>query len=204
MSEHLFDQIFAQMPRPVAGEIVGVRLGQTLTTYDLVVWPQTAGFTGAFQFTQVLWKGQQAGGACEKHTPLSVGQKVAVDFAEGDYNRPIIEDVWPDDSTQLPSDSAHRWRIHGVAISIDVEGNVTLQVPQDKGITINNHNGSQVVRVLENGSVELGDGTLRRLIDERIVEAFNTHTHPTPAGPSSAPTSLLVVGAVATTDVRGS
>lgn len=204
MNEHLFDQIMAQLPRPVAGEIVGVKTGDTLTTYDLIIWPQTAGFTGAFQFSRVLYLGQQAGGSCEKHTPLVVGQKVAVEFAEGDYNRPLIVDLWPDDSTQIPSDDAHRWRINGVQIAIDVEGNVTLQLPQNKGITISNHSGNQVVRVLENGSVELGDGTLRRLIDERIVEAFNTHTHPTPAGPSSVPTSLIVVGAVATTDVRGS
>ena len=54
-------------------------------------------------------------------------------------------------------------------------------------------------------AVELAGGTLRKLIDERVVEAFNAHTHPTAAlGSPSTPTTPLVLANVATEKTKAS
>lgn len=53
--------------------------------------------------------------------------------------------------------------------------------------------------------VELADGTLRKLIDERLVDKFNAHTHPTAGtGAPSAPTAPLVLADVATAKTKAS
>ena len=54
-------------------------------------------------------------------------------------------------------------------------------------------------------SVELADGALRKLIDERLVDAFNQHTHPTAGtGAPSTPTTPLVLANVATAKTKAS
>lgn len=54
-------------------------------------------------------------------------------------------------------------------------------------------------------AVELAGGTLRKLIDERLVDAFNSHTHPTAGtGAPSAPTTPLVLANVATAKTKAS
>jgi phage gp45-like len=53
--------------------------------------------------------------------------------------------------------------------------------------------------------VELADGAQRKLMDERLVDAFNNHVHATAAtGPPSMPTTPLVLADVATTKTKGS
>jgi len=54
-------------------------------------------------------------------------------------------------------------------------------------------------------AVELAGGSLRKLIDERLVDAFNSHTHPTAAlGSPSMPTTPLVLANVATEKTKAS
>jgi phage gp45-like len=54
-------------------------------------------------------------------------------------------------------------------------------------------------------AVELAGGTLKKLIDERLVDAFNSHTHPTAAlGSPSPPTTPLVLANVATEKTKAS
>ena len=180
LPEHLFDQILAQHPRPVLGKVCGIHHGtdaNPLTLYDVEVWPQSAGFTGSFQFNRVVFLGQQSGGAIEKNDPLAVGQKVALEFAEGDYNRPMILGRWGDKSTALRSESGKHpqadWKINGLLVSVEKGGDVVLQLPETKTIIVKDKDGNQVVKVTEGGVVELGDGTLRRLVDERIVAAIH-------------------------------
>ena len=139
LPEHLFDQMMASLPRPVLGEVRGVHHGtdrQPLTTYDVAIFPQTPGYTATITLNRIPYRGQQAGGAIEQSVPLLVGQKVAVEFAEGDYNRPHIEAVWGDKTTALRTDSSTypqpTWTINGVVILIDKEGNVSIQIPENK------------------------------------------------------------------------
>lgn len=222
LPEHLFDQMLAQHPRPVLGKVCGVHHGtdaNPLTLYDVEVWPQTAGFTGSFQFNRVVFLGQQAGGVIEKNVPLVVGQKVALEFAEGDYNRPVILGTWGDKTTTLRSEAGKHpqadWKINGLLVSVEKDGDVTLQLPESKTIIVKDKDGNQVVKVTEGGVVELGDGTLRRLVDERIVAAIHGLSWTIPAltvsGVSTNPSATTGVTAgaftindVACEDVKGS
>jgi len=51
--------------------------------------------------------------------------------------------------------------------------------------------------------VELGQGTMRRLVDERLIEKYNTHQHAGAFTPPNAP-SLITADDVCTTDTRAS
>lgn len=222
LPEHLFDQVMAQHPRPVLGVVRGVRHGtdaNPLTLYDVEIWPQTAGFTGSFQFNSVVFLGQQAGGAIEKNDPLVVGQKVALEFAEGDYNRPMILERWGDKSTALQSEANKHpqadWKINGLLVSVEKDGDVVLQLPEAKTITIKDKDGNQIVKISEGGGVELGDGTLRRVVDERIVAAIHGLSWTIPAltvsGLATMPSATtgvfggsFTVNDVACEDVTGS
>ena len=200
LPEHLFDQMIASLPRPVLGTVKGVHHGtdrQPLTTYDVEIYPQTAGYTATVNLNRVPYRGQQAGGAIEQSNPLLVGQKVAVEFAEGDYNRPHIEGVWGDKTTTLRTDSSTypqpTWSINGVVILIDKDGNVSIQLPENKTLTIKDKDGNRVTKVSEDGSVELGDGTMKRLLNEAAVSILQAHIHADPAtgftGPALTPPS---------------
>jgi len=104
-----------QFPRPVLGKVVGVHYapkigGDTIpfVLYDVEVWAQTPGFTGALSFCNIPHLGQQSGGVIEQCVPLCVGQIVNLEFEEGDYNRPVILGKWLDSKSNLltsPSDA---------------------------------------------------------------------------------------------------
>jgi hypothetical protein len=65
------------------------------------------------------------------------------------------------------------WKINGLLVSVEKDGDVVLQLPEAKTITIKDKDGNQIVKISEGGGVELGDGTLRRVVDERIVAAIH-------------------------------
>lgn len=52
-------------------------------------------------------------------------------------------------------------------------------------------------------SIKLGDNALLSLIDERIVQIFNTHTHPSAGGATGAPTTPIVKENVSTKILKG-
>ncbi len=53
-------------------------------------------------------------------------------------------------------------------------------------------------------SIKIGDGAMMSLIDERIVQFINTHTHGSPAGATTPPTVLIVKESVSTKIVKAS
>ena len=69
-------------------------------------------------------------------------------------------------------------------------------------------NASQEIKITSTGNIELGSGTLKKLVTDTFVGLFNSHTHNFPAPPASgAPTGPplipLVEASVCTTKVTG-
>jgi phage baseplate assembly protein V len=86
-----------------------------------------------------------------------------------------------------------------ISPDIKLTSDTTVEISGDSKVTINSETKVEVNcdDVAINGSkVELGgsDGTMRKLIDERLIELFNAHTHG-----GLVPTSPLTLEAVATT-----
>lgn len=75
----------------------------------------------------------------------------------------------------------------GCKIEIDKAGNMKIEA------------GGKLK--LECGDIEVGDSTMRALVDERIVNSYNTHTHASPGAP---PAVLLVASQVTTSDTKAS
>jgi phage gp45-like len=86
-----------------------------------------------------------------------------------------------------------------ISPDIKLTSDSTVEISGDSKVTINSDTKVEVNcdDVVINGSkVELGgsDGTMRKLIDERLIDLFNAHTHG-----GLVPTSPLTLDAVATT-----
>jgi hypothetical protein len=48
------------------------------------------------------------------------------------------------------------------------------------------------VKIKKNGDVEIGGATATALVRDSFIDAFNTHTHPSPAGATSPPTVPVI------------
>ena len=86
-----------------------------------------------------------------------------------------------------------------ISPDIKLTSDSTVEISGDSKVTINSETKVEVNcdDVVINGSkVELGgsDGTMRKLIDERLIDLFNAHTHG-----GLTPTSPLTLADVATT-----
>ena len=86
-----------------------------------------------------------------------------------------------------------------VAIHTDKNNYVLIKAAGDIEVT-------STTKVTVNApAVELGNGTLKKLINEELVPKFNQHTHPTAAvGAPSTPTVPLVLADVATAKTTAS
>lgn len=174
MESHL-GRMIGKMPRPIVGEVQGVHHGTTeanpFILYDVVLWPQTEGYSGALQVVNVPYLGQQAGGAIEQSVPLLVGQKVAVDFEEDDYNRPYIKGMWMDRETQLPADESTypkaAWIINGLRFEVDKDGGLEIfDHPNDAKLV-------RLVKVAGNYQVHLGGNTsLQEVVLASFISSF--------------------------------
>lgn len=175
-----------------------------------------------YYMDNVPYIGQNAGIGNESEDPLLVGQLVIVKFLEGDPNRPCIVRPYfnKNHETAVAQTKEQHPRVkhvrNGVDLTIDKHGETILKLPEGKALTVVDRNGDQVLKVDEDGDVELGDGTLRRLVDERIVAAINGLSWTIPAlavsgtPPATAPgvttgiVTPLVLDNVTTTKTKGS
>lgn len=65
----------------------------------------------------------------------------------------------------------------GGSVTVTAEGDITLKAPK---VTI------------ESSKIDIGGGSTEPLVlGNALLQAFNSHTHPTPSGPSSPPVPLL-------------
>jgi len=188
MEEHILNNRVGAMPRPIPGEVRAVHhaptIGETVipfTLYDVEVWPQAEGFSGALAFAKLAYQGQQGGGAIEQNVPLIVGQKVSVDFWENDYNRPYIKSKWIDESSALAADPSDadthpkaRWIINGAAPEVDKDGNIALSLADGRSLTIKDSAGAVLLEIkLVGGSYEVhlgGESGLRTLLQSSFVD----------------------------------
>ncbi len=90
-----------------------------------------------------------------------------------------------------------------------VNGEVALYTDEDDKIHLKRGNIIEITaatKVIVNApAVELGDGTLKKLINEELVTKFNQHTHPTAAlGAPSTPTTPIVLADVTTVKTKAS
>jgi phage gp45-like len=89
------------------------------------------------------------------------------------------------------------------------KGEVALYTDEGDKIHLKRGNIIEIVGqskvIINSPDVELGNGTLLRLIDERIVAKHNSHVHATAAtGPPSTPTVQMVLNDVSTVKTKGS
>lgn len=71
----------------------------------------------------------------------------------------------------------------GGSVTVTAEGDITLKAPK---VTI------------ESSNIDIGGGSSEPLVlGNTLLQAFNSHTHPTPTGPSGPPVPLLTPSALA-------
>jgi phage gp45-like len=108
--------------------------------------------------------------------------------------------------TKVATGEVMLWSKFGQTITLKTDGSVEIKTASGKVVTVQCATMTVTASTkvtLAAPAVELSDGTLRQLIDERLVTAFNAHTHPTAGtGPPSAPTTPLVLANVATTKTK--
>ena len=71
------------------------------------------------------------------------------------------------------------------------------------GVRINLKHSSGEVEITGAKSIKLGDNALHNLIDERIVQHHNLHTHPAPGGATGVPTTQIIKESVTTKILKG-
>lgn len=125
----------------------------------------------------VRWAGAQRG----IFALPSVGAVVRLGFDYADPSHPYIDDVLGD-GTAVPAAAADTLLIQA--------GTTRIEIAPDGVVTIT---GTEV-RLGEAGDMLVRVGAL--------VAWLNGHTHPTPSGPSSAPTNLIAAAAVQTAGVK--
>jgi phage baseplate assembly protein V len=126
--------------------------------------------------------------------PPTPGDQVEVVFSDGNLgNGVIVGRLFSDKQLPPKVDSGELWLVHqtGSAFKLTNDGKVLLH-------------GNDEVAVDSTVGVHLGDtgGALRKLIDERLKQVFDAHTHTgvqTGSGTSGPPTTPLDLAAVATT-----
>lgn len=201
LPEHL-DLLPADLPLafPAVGEIKAVfpkdheqnQTGGQFTTYQVQMYWQRPCHSALLN-RQVAALGQQAGGDIDWEIPYLVGQKVMVQFLEGDPNRPLIMGRIPDatQSNQVSQDTVDQPQttisINGARFVVTKEGDVKITMASARSVQCLNQNGDVIADIVENGDVKLGGSTgLNRLIDERAQSLIEGHKHivATAAGPT--------------------
>lgn len=99
-------------------------------------------------------------------------------------------------------DRRYRLKVEDGEVALYTDEGDSIHLKRENEINITS--GGKVI--IKAPVVQLSDGqTLRKLIDERLVNAFNNHTHPTAGtGSPSKPTTPLVLGDVATAKTTAS
>lgn len=138
-----------------------------------VVWPRTANF--------------------EMSAPMERGDGVLLIFCERSL------DAWlSKGGIVAPSDG----RKFDLSDAIAIPGLYSFkQRALDSGDDVSIRYKKSSIRIKKDGGIEMGGDTdtLRALIDERLVNLFNAHTHPVPAlGTSGPPTTPLVAASTST------
>lgn len=129
---------------------------------------------------------------------LPLGLGVRVDFTEGDVQRPVIVGTEWDFQSKLLHNAADgpktKWVRRGFEFEVDKNGDVDLKLRDTGQLRILDSDGNVILRVLENGNIELG-GTSG--LSEVCVKKFYTDvaaalaglSAPLPGAPSSYYTS---------------
>ena len=124
-----------------------------------------------------------------------------------------IDTVPPDGAECIAVQFGHRTVVVAIADRSIAPGGSTGEViihnSKDDHITLASNGDIEITSTgtvtIDASSIRLGGGAfLRQLIDERLVTAFNTHTHPDPvSGTSGPPTVSLMLANVSTDVVKG-
>lgn len=80
------------------------------------------------------------------------------------------------------------------------DGSGVLSIDPSGAVQVN----SQTSVKVDSPSVQLGSGTVQRLVTEAFQAAFNAHTHPSPAGGSTGPPSAQLLPNMLTTNTEAS
>lgn len=125
----------------------------------------------------VRWAGQNRG----IFALPSVGHVVRLGFDYADPSHPYIDDVLGD-GTMVPAAPANTLLIQA--------GSTKIEIAPDGVVTITG------------AELRLGQAADMLVRVGELVSWLNSHTHPTPAGPSSAPTNPAVAASMQSTGVK--
>ena len=158
LPEHLFDQMIAPSTA-CSWDREGVHHGtdrQPLTTYDVVIFPQTLCYTATVNLNRVPYRGQQAGGAIEQKQPFVGWAKGGGGVCRGRLqptaHRGRGETRQPHREPTAAPYPQPTWSVNGVVILIDKDGNVSIQLPENKTLTIKDKDGNRVTKVRKMGA----------------------------------------------------
>lgn len=150
--------------------------------------------------------GTTRGGGFVVIPPLSEGDQVMAVFSDRD-----IESGLFDANTRQPVRVQANQLDYAVVVSgvsHDSEGFTSVK-GKAESFRIGAENGDSVIELTDTGdinievvenkditvvadTVEIGSGTLQRLVNEKLVDLFNNHTHASPAGGSTGPPGTLM------------
>lgn len=227
MNDHLFDFGYSGMATPIVGRVLAVHAKHTaqndeaITLYDVEIYPR--GGIGALTLPPCPFAPNASGGAVETEDPLTKDEWVLVDFIEEDPDRPFILSRYcnldqESEVSQTEAEAPHyRKRINGVKLSVAKDGTADLTLPANKTLTLRNEAGDALLRVLENGDIELGQASLKALVTEDFISGLANALNLTPVAAGDGgltlkmalfaaltlPSHALFFGAAKTTKVKG-
>lgn len=125
--------------------------------------------------------------------PITAGDECFVIFADNCF------DAWyQSGGIQNQTDRRRHDLSDGIAICGIWSQPKAIPAYSTNSAQLRNAAGSVMVEVKDD-VVNIGGSTFRKLIDERLLDAFNNHTHPTAGtGAPSTPTTPLVLANIAT------
>lgn len=171
------------MATPIVGRVLAVHAKHTaqndeaITLYDVEIYPR--GGIGALTLPPCPFAPNASGGAVETEDPLTKDEWVLVAFIEEDPDRPFILSRYcnldqESEVSQTEAEAPHyRKRINGVNLSVAKDGTADLTLPASKTLTLRNEAGDVILRVLENGDIELGQASLKALVTEDFISGLH-------------------------------
>lgn len=179
---------------PLDGEVLAQNRVDGVSTVDVRILksngePDEAWETlSGIQVPTIMGTGADAVGtifAIEPGTPVLIG------FIRGEKSRPYLDSVF---SNQVPDATGIYWLIKtrntGVGVTNDRRFFVNVE---DAAADITLNLAGLKIK-MEAGVISLGEGADESLVlGNEFITDYLTHTHPTPAGPSSAPTTIKTI-----------
>lgn len=177
---------------------------------------------------KLKWKDERGNEPVIEDAPVSVlragGLQIIPPYEEGDkvlcvFSDPDLESTLSDESSREPIRVTQNELDYCIVIGGLFLDNETVDMAGDKSaLRIGDEGGNGVLQVDDSGqikllsedsvqvqsdNIELGSGTLKKLVTEAFKQVFNSHTHPASSG-STGPPSVQLTEAQMTQNTEAS